>query len=260
MKRFLLASTLLAGLGSAPANANLVLFDNPTQPNSGDAVSQSFIDLGAQGFGNAPAMLTLHNKDIETGGVAPTGVAGGTAIVGSGDAETNGNNKAAAPTLASLGWTAGNKVFVGFNSSDTGNSGITLQSLALTVYNTANAGVATFSIAAPIQFTALDLGLQQGHGSGIFGFVLDGLQQTSFNNISGLNGNFRVGLAASLGCAGTPSSTCQPSDGGQDSFVAIAAGVPVPGPIVGAGIPGVIAGCFTLLGLARSRRRRNAVA
>ena len=34
---------------------------------------------------------------------------------------------------------------------------------------------------------------------------------------------------------------------------------PVPGPVVGAGIPGLIAGCFTLLGLAR-RRRRQAVA
>ena len=32
---------------------------------------------------------------------------------------------------------------------------------------------------------------------------------------------------------------------------------PVPGPIVGAGIPSLIAGCFSLLGFARWRRRRQ---
>jgi hypothetical protein len=34
---------------------------------------------------------------------------------------------------------------------------------------------------------------------------------------------------------------------------------PVPGPIVGAGLPGMIAGCMTLLGLGRWRRKRHGV-
>jgi hypothetical protein len=38
----------------------------------------------------------------------------------------------------------------------------------------------------------------------------------------------------------------------------VAAAVAVPGPVVGAGIPGIIAGCLTLLGLARRRMFANA--
>ena len=34
---------------------------------------------------------------------------------------------------------------------------------------------------------------------------------------------------------------------------------PVPGPIVGAGIPGLVAGCLALLGLAEHRRRRHSL-
>jgi hypothetical protein len=45
------------------------------------------------------------------------------------------------------------------------------------------------------------------------------------------------------------------SDGAESFFLVPQA---VPGPIVGAGLPGVIAACFGLLGLARARRRRSA--
>ena len=44
---------------------------------------------------------------------------------------------------------------------------------------------------------------------------------------------------------------------GPDSFFIVPQAVP--GPIVGAGLPGVIAGCMALLGLAGWRRRRNAL-
>jgi len=40
---------------------------------------------------------------------------------------------------------------------------------------------------------------------------------------------------------------------GPDSFFLQA----VPGPVVGAGLPGLMAACFALWGFARNRRRRN---
>ena len=46
------------------------------------------------------------------------------------------------------------------------------------------------------------------------------------------------------------------NDGPDSFFITPAA---VPGPIVGAGIPGILAGCMALLGLAGWRRRRNAL-
>jgi len=45
---------------------------------------------------------------------------------------------------------------------------------------------------------------------------------------------------------------------GPDSFFIVAQAVP--GPIVGAGLPGLITACFALMGLAGWRRRRNAMA
>ena len=48
-------------------------------------------------------------------------------------------------------------------------------------------------------------------------------------------------------------------DGGE-SFYIVPRLTAVPGPVVGAGIPGLIAGCVALWGLARHRRRRQAAA
>src|SRR5262245_47047518 len=62
----------------------------------------SFIDLGAQGFGNAPRMLTLQTNGVETGNVTPVDVANGQAVPGA--------NKSTTPTLGTLGWTTGAQV------------------------------------------------------------------------------------------------------------------------------------------------------
>jgi hypothetical protein len=49
----------------------------------------------------------------------------------------------------------------------------------------------------------------------------------------------------------------QNTNDGPDSFFIVPSAVAVPGPIVGAGIPGIIAACGTMLGLQWRRRKRK---
>jgi len=89
--------------------------------------ASSFVDLGAQGFGNAPRMLTLQTNGVETGNVTPIDVVHGDAVFGA--------NKSTTPTLSALGWTSGAQVGIGFNSDQSGQTFITMQSLTLTIFN-----------------------------------------------------------------------------------------------------------------------------
>src|SRR6516162_5453362 len=153
------------------ANANLVL----GKEGVATTPAASFTDISAQGFGNVPRLLTLQTSTVETGSVTPDGVVHDDAIAGA--------NKSTTPTLATLGWTAGGgSVGIGFNSDQTGTSGITLQSLTLTIFN-GTTPVGTFSLptsgtgAPPITFTGADLALQQGNGTAVFAFTLTPSEQ-----------------------------------------------------------------------------------
>src|SRR5262245_11533688 len=213
------------------SQADLILVENNNgvitpAPN----VAASFTDVGAEGFGNDHRLLTLQSNGFESGSVIPVNQPQGGAVPGA--------DKANTPTLAALQWTSGATVGIGFNSDQTGNSGITMQSLVLTIYNGSTA-IGSFSLAAsetPLDFSQADLALQQGNGNAVFNFGLTAAEQTAFNALVAMPGSsaFFAGLSASLGCpVGAPAS-CMPSNDGPDSFVAFSQAA-VPGPIVGAG-------------------------
>src|SRR5438046_8738095 len=87
--RIALCAVGAAFLG-APTNAraDLVLL--------GGTVASSFTDLTAQGFGNAPRLITLQTSGSETGGVSGTGTLSGDAV--------SGANKSGFTTLSTVGW------------------------------------------------------------------------------------------------------------------------------------------------------------
>jgi hypothetical protein len=162
-----------------------------------------------------------------------------------------------------LGWTGvngGSKVGIGFNSDQSGGTGITLDTLVLTIFNGTTA-LGSFSLASAITFSVADLALQQGNGNAVFNFALTPTEQVQFNTLLAMAGSssFRAGLSSSLGCGASPPPGCLPSNDGPDSFVGFAqAGQPVV-PLPGA-LPLFVTGLVGLGLLARRKRKAQAIA
>jgi len=91
------------------------------------------------------------------------------------------------------------------------------------------------------------------NGNSVFDLRLSLDEQAQFNAMLAANsGNLFAGLAASFGC--TSPCVGQPDDGAE-SFLGFNAAA-VPGPIVGAGIPGLVMAVLGMFGLNRARRKR----
>jgi len=240
-----LAGAAAVLLLSSAAHANLVLV--------GGTPAASFTDLGAQGFGNAPRLLTEQaqgNNTFETGFATPVNVANGPDAI-------SGADKTTTPTLSALGWNNGSQVGIGFNSNQTGGTGITLDTLVLKIFSSTTTSVGSFSLAAPITFSAADLALQQGNGNAVFNFGLTTVEQAQFNTIRAMAGSsgFFAGVAASLGCS--PCATgVLPANDGADSFIGF---VQVPAPMIGHGLFVLLAVGGVLFGgkLVESLKKHN---
>ena len=261
-------ATLVAGAAVAaiaftsPAQAEFILADNV------------FADLGATGFGNAPRLLTLQNNGLQSGAVisqngtqaflSPITVSGTFDIVGvpcnsqntcsGGGLQVNQSNLVDVTAL----WPSGFAVGVGLDTNQTASATAPLlfNELVLNIYSSTGTLLGTFGGNDAVLISAAQLALQQGNGNSVFNLGLTAGQQAEFNTMwAGLapGAHIFAGLAASFGCS--PEPCIGAANDGADSFLAFQQ---VPGPIVGAGIPGILAGCFALLGLVRHRRRRQA--
>ena len=235
MKRTLLAASCLLAL-ALPASADIIFLGQE--------------DLGGLRFGNVPRMLTLQTAPVESGSVTPGGLTG--------DA-VPGADKSALVTLNALGWATGAEAQLAFNA-DTANTGISIQALIMTVYN-GNSVVGTFSLPSMVTFDLDQVKNEQGNGNGVFVFGLNAAQQITMSDIINTSGSgmFTVGLNSTIGCGAMAPAGCIGTNDGPDTYIGIPGTHAVPGPIVGAGIPGLVMALGGMVGLNRFRRRKQAV-
>ena len=223
---------------SAGANANLV--------------QQGQLDLGGQGFGNAPRLLTIQgqgNNTTESGAIGIVGgaiavvpgIANGSVFLGNGVTNAGGDEvsplndtlKFGIPTLGSLGWTSGADVRLLFNATEPGGNGLSVTDVTLKFYN-GNTVIAAIDGSFDLAST------ETGNGNSGFLIFVDGQQQTFLNtSVFGVAGssNFRIALE----------STITNVAGGPESYLAVPGAGVIPEPetyamlLAGLGLMGFVA-------------------
>lgn len=209
-KHWMAVATATALLGlSAGANASLV--------------QTGQLDLGGQGFGNAPRLLTIQGSGNNTSESGAIGISGGgivaltpgiadaSVFMGNGIQNMGGDtvnplvdsNKFGIPTLGSLSWASAADVRLLFNAIEPGGNGLTVDDVTLKFYNGDNVIAAidgSFSLASTMA----------GNGNSGFLIRVDAPQQSFLNtSVFGLAGSadFRIALESTIsGVAGGPES------------------------------------------------------
>jgi hypothetical protein len=234
MRRLALAVAVAAAF-ALPAKADVLLQFGTLANPVPQSVSDPCIICATQQAHNPDGFG--FNNFVNTGQTAG-GTFFSTALVGgslaSGD-EADALAYTAGQIITALANRASFGVAIDVNSAE-GAPAMTLDSFRLFRVDANNNNIQTL---AHYDGPTLMPDIRQGNGFG--DYILSGF------DLSGLQAGDRLIFRAQFS-GGT--------DGGESFYLVPLA---VPGPIVGAGIPGLIAGCLALVGLGRLRRKRAAI-
>jgi hypothetical protein len=197
------------------------------------------------GVGNSQIVLSLSSPGStsnETGAVMPSGCTGNTQS----PCKSPSNNT---PTFSDAGVTGAQALVIYPDAAEPDNDNlITLNSLTLDVYNaTGTSDTPLFSASYVGPPSPLNLTTCPGQGNNcVNAFVLDSTEAATLQAI--FNPSDRVGLAASFSNA----------TGGPDRlFLANSTDVPVPAPLIGHGLPALLAVGGILFGVNLLERSRK---
>jgi hypothetical protein len=207
-------------------------------------VGTSLIDLNGTGFGNVTSLLGVQatHGSTETGGISWNG----TTFVGNNDTIQCCTGPASqVVSIGSLGWSSGANVglVVNFNTAGAQSGGIDLTDMTLSLFDPlTHMALISFSLDHPYDFTQSQV--QQGTGQSGWLFTLDSTEQAEF---TGLASNQNLLAVMTLG------TFTNPTDGPENIFALNVNAVP--GPVAGAGLPGLIAAFGGVLTWWRRRQK-----